>query len=132
MREGNNIHHRLWGWQVHALGSNLGSAGPRIFRLSLAIIVQGLDKRTLALLDATSVGADPHLENQIDASIPALVDGLTECGKRSSIVRRRRNEKNDVLRVWNQNTDAHKHIHADTECIPTDTFIYMHIHIFHS
>ena len=41
VREGNNIHHRLWGWQVHTLGSNLGSAGPPIFRLSLAIIVQG-------------------------------------------------------------------------------------------
>ena len=26
--EGNNINYRLWGWQVHAFGSNLGSAGP--------------------------------------------------------------------------------------------------------
>jgi hypothetical protein len=37
VREGNNIHHRVWGWQVKALGSNLGSAGPPSFRLSLAI-----------------------------------------------------------------------------------------------
>ncbi len=83
VREGNTIHHRLWGWQVRALGSNLGSVGPPIFRLFRAIIVQGLDKCTLALLDATSVGAYSHLENQIDASIPALVDGRAECGKRS-------------------------------------------------
>jgi hypothetical protein len=81
VREGNNVHHRLWRWQVHDLGSNLGSAGPPPFRLSRAIIVQGLDKRTLALLGATSVGTDPHLENQIDASIPALVDGRAECGQ---------------------------------------------------
>jgi hypothetical protein len=77
VREGNIIHrdHRLWGCQVQELGSNLRCAGPPMFSLSRAIIVQGLDKSTLALLDATSVGADPHLENQIDASIPALVDG---------------------------------------------------------
>jgi hypothetical protein len=79
VREGNKVHHILWRWQVQDLGSNLGSAGPPPFRqhqirLSLAIIVQGLDKRSLALLGATSVGADPHLENQINASIPALVD----------------------------------------------------------
>jgi hypothetical protein len=82
VREGNTIHHRLLGWQVHELSSNMGSAGPQSFGLSLAIIVQGLDKRTLALLDATCVGTesttDPHLENQINASIPALVDGRAE------------------------------------------------------
>ena len=53
------------------------------------IIVQGLNKHTLALLDATSVGADQHLENQItsNASIPALINGRAECrGKWSSIV----------------------------------------------
>ncbi len=72
---------------VHALGDESEAVYPECERgkqhihrllslyyycLSLAIIVQGLDKRTLALLvlDATSVGADPHLENQIDASIP--------------------------------------------------------------
>ena len=114
MREGNNIHHRLWGWQVHELGSNLGSAGPPSFRLSRAIIVHGLNKRTLALLDATSVGADPHLENQVDASIPALVDGRAECGKRSSIVRWRRNEENEVLTASNRNINEYIHIHIDT------------------
>jgi hypothetical protein len=78
VREGNTIHHRLLGWQVHELRSNMGSAGPPVFGLSRAIIVQGLDKRTLALPDATCVGADLHLENQINASIPALIDDWAE------------------------------------------------------
>ncbi len=65
----------------HELGSNLSKTGPPIFHLSLAIIVQGLDRRTLALLDATSVSVDPHLGDQINASMPALIDGRAECGK---------------------------------------------------
>jgi hypothetical protein len=28
-------------------------------------------------------------------------------------VGRRRNEKNEVLRAWIQNTDTYRHIHAD-------------------
>jgi hypothetical protein len=44
-----------------------------MFRLSWTIIVQGLD--------ATSVGADQHFENQFNASIPALIDGSAEYGK---------------------------------------------------
>jgi len=124
MRDGNNIHHRVWGWQVKALSSNLGSARPPGFRPSRAIIEQGLDERTLALLGATIVGADPHLENQIDASIPALINGRVECGKRSTIVGRRRNEKNEVLRAWNQTCrykdNTYRYMH--------DTYRYMHIH----
>ena len=70
----NNINHRIRGWQVHELRSNVGSAGPPRFSLTRAIIVQGLDKRTLALLRATSVGADPHLKNQITST-----DQWTDC-----------------------------------------------------
>ncbi len=72
----------------------------------------------------TSVGADPHLENHIDAFIPALVDGRAECGKRSSW---RRNEENEVLTAWNQNTNEYKHKPTDTYNIPTYTCIYLGI-----
>ncbi len=69
------------------LGSDLGSAGPPIFSPVPANIVQGLDKSTLELLDLTSVSADLHLEDQINASIPALIDDRAKHCKRSSIVR---------------------------------------------
>ena len=112
--QGDNIHHRF-GWQIHNLGTDLGRAGPPIFRLSRAIIVQGLDKSTLALLDLVCVGADSHLENQVDTAIPALLNGRTECGERSVIVRRRRNEKNEVLGASNQNViSEYIQIHANT------------------
>ena len=78
VRKGNNVKHGLRGWQVQQRGSNLGSARPPSFCLSRAIIVQVLNECTLALLDATSVRANAHLENHIDASIPALIDGRAE------------------------------------------------------
>ena len=72
------------------------------------IIVQGLDKHTLALLDATSVGADQHLENQItsNASIPALINGRAECSKWSSIL---------VVIVIMMNA-AQRHCHNKFQC----------------
>ena len=128
--QGDNIHHRF-GWQIHNLGTDLGRAGPPIFRLSRAIIVQGLDKSTLALLDLVCVGADSHLENQVDTAIPALLNGRTECGERSVIVRRRRNEKNEVLGASNQNVISEYYdIQINTygyTGMPAYTYRYMQI-----
>ena len=84
----NNIHNRLRGREVQQLGSNLSSAGPPRFRLGWAKIVHGFYEWTLALHHTTSISADSHLKDEVDASIPTLIDRRAEIGCFAAIVGR--------------------------------------------
>ncbi len=84
-REWHDIQDRLGTWEIHKFGSNLTSAGPPRFGL-WAVIVQSLDQGAQALLETTPIGEHLHLEDEIDTSIPALIDKRAELGCRSSIL----------------------------------------------
>ena len=45
--------------------------GPPHPALSGTVVVHGLDKGALTLEDVPGVGANSHLENQVDPAIPA-------------------------------------------------------------
>jgi hypothetical protein len=97
VRQGNNIHDRLGRREVQHLCPDLRGAGPPRFGLSGAVVEEGLDQGALALHQATCVGPDPHLENEIDAPVPAIVQRRTEIGRRSTIVWGRWYEEHEIL-----------------------------------
>ena len=114
VRQGNNIHDRLGRREVQHLGPDLRGAGPPRFGLSGAVVEEGLDQGTLALHQATCVGPDPHLENEIDAPVPAIVQRRTEIGRRFTIVWGRWYEEHEIL--WSMAcTIILKYMQIDTD-----------------
>jgi hypothetical protein len=93
VRQGNNIHDRLGRREIQHLGPNVSGAGPPRFGLSGAVIEEGLDQGTLALQQATCVCPDPHLENEINAPVPAIMQGRTEISRSTTIMWGRWDEK---------------------------------------
>ncbi len=97
VRQGNNIHDRLGRREIQHLGPDLSGAGPPRFGLSWAVIEEGLDQGTLALQQATCVCPDLHLENEIDAPVPAIMQGRTKISRSTTIVWGLWNEKHEIL-----------------------------------
>ena len=101
----------------------------------------------LALHQTTSISADSHLKDEVDASIPTLIDRRAEIGWFAAIVGRG-GDKHDVvlqhgkanisskqciLKITNRYTCIYKHILAYTNIyihIRTDMGIYMQIHTY--
>ena len=103
----------------------LRGAGPPCPALPWAVVVHGLNQGALTLHNSPCVCEDTHLENQVDPAIPAVINRRAEGGARSSVVGRRRHEKDVVLpqlkRTWSP-------IRADTCIIHADTSGYTQIH----
>ena len=120
----NNVDNRVWGRKVEELGSDLSSASPPSLAFGWRVVVHCLDQRTLALHETTRIGADSHLKDEIDASVPAIVDSRREVRGSTTIVGWRRNEHDEILR---QQHAAPTSRHYSKEHIHTYTYIYIHI-----
>ncbi len=86
-----------------------------------AVVVQSLDQSALAFLEETTIGAHSHLEDETDTSVPALIDRRAECGWSSTIVRRRRDEKDVILGQQSTVSSLSVHIRTYTYNILTYT-----------
>ena len=97
VRERNNVHNGIRSGHIQQLGPNFRGAGPPSPALPWAVVVHGLDQGALTLHNTPGVCEDTHLKNQVDPAIPAGINRRAEGGTRSSIVGRRRDEKDVVL-----------------------------------
>ena len=124
MRKGYDIQDRIGLREIQKLCANLSCAGPPRFGVCRgAVVVQSLDQGALAFLEATPIGADSHLEDEIDTSVPTLIDRRAECGWSSTIVRRRRDEKDVILGQQSTVSSFSVHIRTYTYIILTYTCI---------
>ena len=97
VRERNNVHNGIRSGHIQQLGPDFRGAGPPSPALPWAVVVHGLDQGALTLHNTPGVCEDTHLKNQVDPAIPAGINRRAEGGTRSSIVGRRRDEKDVVL-----------------------------------